>query len=362
MPGFVARINANITTTTDAASAVGDADVVLEAIVEHLSAKRSLFARLDALAPRDTIFASNTSGLLISDIAAAVSPQRRARFGGLHFFNPVPVMRLVEVPRPAELDEGVFRKLFELAQRLGKTPVSCADTPGFIVNRLNVPYKLEVVRMLERGDATPEDIDTAMRLGAGYPMGPLELFDLTGVDTTHYLTLGWKEYAARGLLPEELVRPTKMMADMVERGELGRKTGRGFYSVRLASSSLGLSCLARSALTPSTHRVRRRAGHSPDTHARSVSQPASHNAPTAHRLLLRPTHGPPDACETHPPVLCECPVKSAPHVIKCVELCSMQGKNKRFLTRRMMYGGLVSMEARRGACGAGGHARSCMWH
>lgn len=252
---FTERVLGAITTTTDAGLAVARADVVLEAVVERLGAKQALFAALDALAPPTAVFATNTSGLRVADVAARVSPGRRRRFGGIHFFNPVPVMRLVEVPRTDEMDNETFDLLLDLARRLGKTPVRCKDTPGFIVNRLNVPYKrefragqgknedvdeedgvgaltpVEVVRMLERGDATAEDIDTAMKLGAGYPMGPLELFDLTGIDTTHYLTLGWQEYAKRGLLPEELVRPTKMMADMVDKGEIGRKSGMGFYDV-----------------------------------------------------------------------------------------------------------------------------------
>lgn len=131
----------NIRTTTDAGAAVRDAQVVLEAIVEKLPAKQALFASLDAAAPPAAVFASNTSGLLISEIAADVSPARKARFGGLHFFNPVPVMRLVEVPRTAEISDDSFDLLYDLAKRLGKTPVKCKDTPGFIMNRLNVPYK-----------------------------------------------------------------------------------------------------------------------------------------------------------------------------------------------------------------------------
>lgn len=141
--GFSQRVLGNIRTTTDPATAVQDAQVVLEAIVEKLSAKQDLFASLDSLAPRETVFASNTSGLLISEIAAKVSPERKARFGGLHFFNPVPVMKLVEVPRTEEISEESFELLYDLAKRLGKTPVKCKDTPGFIMNRLNVPYKRE---------------------------------------------------------------------------------------------------------------------------------------------------------------------------------------------------------------------------
>lgn len=138
-------------------------------------------------------------------------------------------MKLVEVVRTPKTSQEVFDTLLALSERLGKVPVKCKDMPGFIVNRLLVPYLLEAVRMVERGDATPEDIDIAMKLGAGYPMGPFELLDFIGLDTTQFIAQGWISKAEEGLVPLDLIKPTDLMAKLVEQGKLGRKSGAGFY-------------------------------------------------------------------------------------------------------------------------------------
>uniref|UniRef100_A0A1I8IMN5 3-hydroxyacyl-CoA dehydrogenase n=1 Tax=Macrostomum lignano TaxID=282301 RepID=A0A1I8IMN5_9PLAT len=202
-----------------AADAAKSADLVVEAVVENLELKRSLYRQLDSTAPAGCLFASNTSSLGIAELAEAADIRR------LHFFNPVPVMRLVEVVRTPDITEAAFNQLLEFSRSLGKSAVPCKDTPGFIVNRLLVPYLTEAVRMLERGDATAEDIDTAMRLGAGHPMGPIELADYVGLDTTKFIMDGW-----HAKFPNvELFKPSDMLNKLVEEGRLGRKTGQGFY-------------------------------------------------------------------------------------------------------------------------------------
>jgi 3-hydroxyacyl-CoA dehydrogenase len=215
-----------VTATTDAVAAVTQADLVIEAIVENLEVKRKLFSDLDAAAPSHTIFASNTSSIPIKDIAVAT--KRQDRFGGLHFFNPVPQMKLVEVIRTEQTTDAVFNDLVEFSRRLDKAPVACKDTPGFIVNRLLVPYMMEALRMLERGDASARDIDTAMKLGAGYPMGPFELMDYVGLDTLKFIATGWYE-RGQGLAGDKLVKPSPILEKLVQEGKLGRKSGQGFY-------------------------------------------------------------------------------------------------------------------------------------
>jgi len=213
----------NLSFSTKATDAVVDTDLVIEAIVENLEVKKKLFAELDTVAPVHTIFASNTSSLPIKDIA--VSTNRLDRFGGLHFFNPVPVMKLVEVVRIPETSDETNEKLREFSKNLGKVSVQAKDTAGFIVNRLLVPYMMESVRMIERGDATAEDVDIAMKLGAGYPMGPVQLADYVGLDTCKFIMDGWSE-----LFPDNpLFAQSELLNKLVAEGKFGMKSGEGFY-------------------------------------------------------------------------------------------------------------------------------------
>jgi len=220
---FISSALENLQTSTDAISAVKSADLVVEAIVENMEVKKKLFAQLDEAAPSHTIFASNTSSLPIGQIAAATT--RNDRFGGLHFFNPVPVMKLLEVVRIPETSQGTYEAMVDWGKAMGKVTVECKDTPGFIVNRLLVPYMFEAVRMLDRGDASARDIDTAMKLGAGYPMGPFELADYVGLDTCKFIMDGWHaEYP-----DNPLFEPCDLLSSMVSEGRLGVKSGKGFY-------------------------------------------------------------------------------------------------------------------------------------
>ena len=189
--GFVERSMANMNVATSANDALASADLVVEAVVENMALKQKLFAEYDQIAPAKTIFASNTSSLPISEIAATSS--RPDRFGGLHFFNPVPVMKLLEVVRIPQTSDETYDAMVAWGKAMGKATVECKDTPGFIVNRLLVPYLMEAVRMVERGDASARDVDTAMKLGAGYPMGPFELADYVGLDTNKFIMEGWSE-------------------------------------------------------------------------------------------------------------------------------------------------------------------------
>ena len=203
-----------------------DADLIIEAIPENMDLKQKLFKQLDEAAPARTIFASNTSSMSVTEIAKGTN--RGDRFGGLHFFNPVPMMALVEVIRTPETTDSTFNALFKFSQELGKSPVACKDTPGFIVNRLLVPYMMEAVRMMERGEATPSDIDKAMKLGAGYPMGPFELLDYVGLDTTKYIINGW-----HNIFPENpLFDESETLNNLVDEGKYGRKSGAGFYQYK----------------------------------------------------------------------------------------------------------------------------------
>lgn len=220
---FVQTIVSGISVNTSAEEAVKNTDLVVEAIVENIDAKKKLFAALDKAAGPSTIFASNTSSLPIAEIASSTS--RKDRFGGVHFFNPVPVMKLVEVVRTPETSEDTFQTLQAWGKALGKTTVACKDTPGFIVNRLLVPFLMEAVRMLERGDVSAEDLDTAMKLGAGHPMGPLELADYVGLDVTKFIIDGWHQR-----FPDNpLFSPSPLLDKHVKEGRLGAKTGEGFY-------------------------------------------------------------------------------------------------------------------------------------
>jgi 3-hydroxybutyryl-CoA dehydrogenase len=199
-----------------------DCDIIIEAIIEQLPAKRELWSTLDKICPKSTIFASNTSSLSITEMATFT--QRPDRFLGLHFFNPVPVMKLVEVIRTIATDPKVFEEVVEFAGKLGKTPVRTTDRTGFIVNRLLVPYILDAVRALEEGVASIEDIDNSMKLGCGHPMGPLTLLDFVGLDTTYYIAnIMFDEFKEKRFAPPPLLKR------MVLAGWNGRKAGRGFY-------------------------------------------------------------------------------------------------------------------------------------
>ncbi|OLY82207.1 putative 3-hydroxyacyl-CoA dehydrogenase [Smittium mucronatum] len=225
---FAENIYSRIDFGTNPELAVSNADLVVEAVVENVEIKRSIFSKLDTVAPSQAIFASNTSSLPIGDIFSVLPDARKGNTGGLHFFNPVSQMKLVEVVKGSTTSDETFDKLTRFAIALGKTPVSCKDTPGFIVNRLLVPYMMEAIRMLERGDASARDIDTAMKLGAGYPMGPFELLDYVGLDTVKFITNGWEETYPE-LKASGISAPSKMLDDLVSAGKLGVKSGAGFY-------------------------------------------------------------------------------------------------------------------------------------
>jgi 3-hydroxyacyl-CoA dehydrogenase len=203
--------------------ALADCDLVIEAIVENLDTKNALFSELGKLCKKETIFASNTSSFPIAKMAAASG--RPKQFVGLHFFNPVQLMKLVEVVRTSETSDEVFASARAFGEACGKTPVACKDTPGFVVNRLLVPYLVQSLLLLERGDATANDIDTAMKLGCGHPMGPIELSDYVGLDTTLSILEGW--VAAHPKEPSFLI-PAILKKKVAEK-KLGRKTGEGFY-------------------------------------------------------------------------------------------------------------------------------------
>jgi 3-hydroxybutyryl-CoA dehydrogenase len=197
-------------------------DFIIEAITEQLPAKKDLFRALDAVCPPQTIYASNTSSLSITEMAVAT--RRPERFVGLHFFNPVPIMKLAEVIRTIATDPKVYEQVTAFAGRLGKAAVRTSDRTGFVVNRLLVPYLLDAIRALEEGVASIPDIDQAMKLGCGHPMGPLTLLDFVGLDTTYYIAnIMFDEFKERRFAPPPLLKR------MVMAGWNGRKAGRGFY-------------------------------------------------------------------------------------------------------------------------------------
>jgi 3-hydroxybutyryl-CoA dehydrogenase len=197
-------------------------DLVIEAITENPAIKKETFGRLDRICPPDALLASNTSSCTITELATAT--KRPEQVLGLHFFNPAPVMKLVEVIRTILTGDVAFKTAFGFVQSLGKTPVAVQDTTGFVVNRLLVPYLLEAIRLLESGVASKEDIDQAMKLGCGYPMGPFTLLDLVGLDTTLYVAeVMFQEFREPRFAPPPLLRR------MVMAGHLGKKSGKGFY-------------------------------------------------------------------------------------------------------------------------------------
>jgi 3-hydroxybutyryl-CoA dehydrogenase len=199
-----------------------DCDLIIDAIIEQLAAKREVWTALDKICPKHTIFASNTSSLSITEMATFT--QRPDRFLGLHFFNPVPVMKLVEVIRTIATDKKVEEDAVAFALRVGKTPVRTTDRTGFIVNRLLVPFLLDAIRALEEGVGSIEDIDNSMKLGCGHPMGPLTLLDFVGNDTTYYIAnIMFDEFKEKRFAPPPLLKRMVLM------GWNGRKAGKGFY-------------------------------------------------------------------------------------------------------------------------------------
>ena len=212
----------NITWTTDIKQ-LENMDFIVEAVIENLKLKQDLYTQLGNICQSSTIFASNTSSLSISEMAQFSG--RQENFVGIHFFNPVQIMKLVEVIKTNETSDETFNKAYKWVEDINKIPVTCGDTPGFIVNRLLVPFLTQSMLMVDRNDATIHDIDISMKLGAGHPMGPLHLSDYIGLDTALFILQGWVDK-----YPNEpaFVIP-KCLEEKVAAGELGRKTGKGFY-------------------------------------------------------------------------------------------------------------------------------------
>ncbi|MFL6390386.1 MAG: 3-hydroxyacyl-CoA dehydrogenase family protein [Terriglobales bacterium] len=202
--------------------ALADCDIIIEAIIENVEEKKKTFAELDRIVKQDAIFASNTSSISITEVAAAT--KRADRFVGLHFFNPVPLMKLVEVVRTIATSDEAFETAYRFGQNLGKVPVRTSDKTGFIVNRLLVPYLLDAIRAYEEGVGSIPDIDNAMKLGCGYPMGPFTLLDFVGLDTTYYISqVMFEEFRERRFASPPLLKR------LVMAGWYGRKSGKGFY-------------------------------------------------------------------------------------------------------------------------------------
>ncbi len=221
---FKDKVLGNIKGTTKLED-LGDCDIVCEAVIENLEVKQEVYKKLDGICKPETIFASNTSSLSIGDMAAVTN--RQQLFVGLHFFNPVPIMKLCEVVKTIDTSLDTFKTAFEFAESVGKTCVTAKDSPGFVANVLLVPYLLDAVRQLERGLATREDIDNAMMLGCGHPMGPLTLTDFIGLDTILYIAdIMFDEFKDAHYSAPPLLRR------MVNAGYMGRKAGRGFYDYR----------------------------------------------------------------------------------------------------------------------------------
>jgi len=217
------EIRGRLSGTTSFAD-LADCDVIIEAIIENLDEKRSTYRQLDKICKPETIFASNTSSLSITEMMTATSDERQRRFIGMHFFNPVPLMKLVEVVKTILTDDDVYEQAVEFGKKLGKVPVRAGDKTGFIVNRLLVPYMLDAIRALEEGVGSIVDIDNAMKLGCGYPMGPFTLGDFVGLDTTYYIAeIMFNEFREKRFAAPPLLKR------MVLAGLYGRKTGRGFY-------------------------------------------------------------------------------------------------------------------------------------
>jgi len=217
----VADVRGRLKGATDRA-ALADCDIIIEAIIENVEEKKKMFSALDGIVKKDAIFSSNTSSISITEVAAAT--KRPDKFVGLHFFNPVPLMKLVEVVRTIATSEAAFEATFEFGKSLGKVPVRTSDKTGFIVNRLLVPYLLDAIRAYEEGVGSVPDIDNSMKLGCGYPMGPFTLLDFVGLDTTYYISqVMFEEFKERRFASPALLKR------MVMAGWFGRKSGKGFY-------------------------------------------------------------------------------------------------------------------------------------
>ena len=201
---------------------LADCDIIIEAVIESVAQKKEMYAALDGIVKKDAIFASNTSSISITELMTAT--KRPERFVGLHFFNPVPLMKLVEVVRTIATADDVYQTAYEFGKKLGKVPVRTSDKTGFIVNRLLVPYLLDAIRAYEEGVGSIEDIDNAMKLGCGHPMGPFTLLDFVGLDTTYYIT-----HVMYDEFKEQRFASPPLLKRMVMAGWYGRKTGKGFY-------------------------------------------------------------------------------------------------------------------------------------
>jgi 3-hydroxybutyryl-CoA dehydrogenase len=210
-----------LTLATDLGDLAG-CDLVIEAVIEDLATKHSVFKELDAIVAPEAILATNTSALSVTEIATAT--ERPERVMGMHFFNPAPVLKLVEVVRTPQTSAEVFEAAYEFAQRIGKEPIACNDTPGFVVNRILIPLLNDCVRVLDEAGVSPGDLDTALTNGAGWPMGPCRLVDLVGIDVHVHAS-----EALHGALGEARMAPPERLVRMAQEGRLGRKTGRGFY-------------------------------------------------------------------------------------------------------------------------------------
>jgi 3-hydroxybutyryl-CoA dehydrogenase len=201
---------------------LADCDIIIEAVIENVAQKKEMYAALDGIVKKDAIFASNTSSISITELMTAT--KRPERFVGLHFFNPVPLMKLVEVVRTIATASDVYETAYEFGKKLGKVPVRTSDKTGFIVNRLLVPYLLDAIRAYEEGVGSIEDIDNAMKLGCGYPMGPFTLLDFVGLDTTYYIT-----HVMYDEFKEQRFASPPLLKRLVMAGWYGRKSGKGFY-------------------------------------------------------------------------------------------------------------------------------------
>eukprot|EP01029_Cantina_marsupialis_P029542 TRINITY_DN781819_c0_g1_i1.p1 TRINITY_DN781819_c0_g1~~TRINITY_DN781819_c0_g1_i1.p1 ORF type:complete len:311 (-),score=120.95 TRINITY_DN781819_c0_g1_i1:230-1162(-) len=219
---YIEEVKSFITTTTDKKD-LKDCDIVIEAVIENMDLKKSIIKEVAGILKPEGIIATNTSSLKVTEIAEASG--RPESVLGVHFFNPVQMMKLVELVQTDVTNSELFQDAQDFVSKLGKTPVPCKDTPGFIVNRLLIPYIGEAIGLLERGDASAKDIDVAMKLGAGVPMGPIQLADYVGLDTCLFILQGWVQDYPN----DPSFRVPKLLEELVEAGKLGRKTGEGFF-------------------------------------------------------------------------------------------------------------------------------------